>query len=281
MRILVAFKVTPDYETLRDADWTRVAAGDEAGTRYVRRVLNVFDESALELALRLRDEAAAAGEAAHGEATADAPELEALTVGGADSEPFLRTLLALGFARATRIEPPAPLEFAPAATASLIAARATRTEADLVLLGCRAGPGDGGLTPFFLAEALGWPCLTQLTELAPAGPGRVRVACAADDGVLRATLRLPGVLAVGNAVVSILRVPTLTQRLATRDRAVRVLAAPESRAGAAPGARGEPALLELAPIARRRAGLLMPGESPEARVRALLDALPGDLLETM
>lgn len=274
MRILVAFKVTPDYEALRDADWARVAAGDEAGTRYVRRVLNVFDESALELALRLRDEAAAT----HGPA-ADVPELQALTVGEADAGPFLRTLLALGFARAVRIAPPAPLEFAPAATASLIAAHAARIDADLVLLGSSTGPGDGGLVPFFAAESLGWPCLTQLTELGPGGSGRVRVVCAADDGVLHATLRLPGVLAVGNAVVSVLRVPTLTQRLAVRDRAVEVLPAAEAHAATTAQSREEPALLELAPIERRRAGRIMPGDTPEARIRALLQTLPGGLLE--
>ena len=64
MRIVVGFKVTPDYEALRPADWARAAAGDAAtraeATRYVRRVLNVFDEAALELSLRLRDARAAA-----------------------------------------------------------------------------------------------------------------------------------------------------------------------------------------------------------------------------
>ena len=59
VRIAVGFKVTPDYEALRPADWARAAADEAAAraeaTRYVRRVLNVFDEAALELALRLRD----------------------------------------------------------------------------------------------------------------------------------------------------------------------------------------------------------------------------------
>ena len=88
MRILVAFKVTPDYEALRDADWARVAASDAAGTRYVRRVLNVFDESALELALRLRDAATGAADGGSaGETGPGAIELEAVTVGLSSERP--------------------------------------------------------------------------------------------------------------------------------------------------------------------------------------------------
>ena len=60
MRIVVGFKVTPDYEALRPSDWAGAATGG-LQTRYVRRILSCFDESALELALRLRDARAERG----------------------------------------------------------------------------------------------------------------------------------------------------------------------------------------------------------------------------
>jgi electron transfer flavoprotein beta subunit len=60
MRILVSFKVTPDFEALREADWA-AAAADGVETRYVRRIINCFDESALELALRVADARAEQG----------------------------------------------------------------------------------------------------------------------------------------------------------------------------------------------------------------------------
>ena len=119
LRILVSFKVTPDFEALREADWLAGAADDAAGgaargveTRYVRRVLNCFDESALEMALRLSDARAERG---------SATSLGALSVGGRETEPYLKTLLALGYDRAARVEPEAALDFAPAVTASVIA----------------------------------------------------------------------------------------------------------------------------------------------------------------
>ena len=94
MRIAVGFKVTPDYEALRASDWARAAAGD-VDTRYVRRVLDTFDESALELALRLRD-----ARAGQGRETG----LAAFSVAGREADPFLKTLQALGFERAARVD---------------------------------------------------------------------------------------------------------------------------------------------------------------------------------
>ena len=150
MRVLVAFKVTPDLEALRDADW---AAATERGveTRYVRRILNCFDESALELVLRAADGLAGM-------------ELGAVSIGGREVEPYVKTLRALGYERATRIDPGAAqtehgasqtehgahdtatdLDFAPGVVASLIARYARDIDrSDLVVLGSTSGPGDGG-----------------------------------------------------------------------------------------------------------------------------------------
>ena len=118
MRIVVGFKVTPDYEALRPADWARAATDDAAARaeaiRYVRRVLNVFDEAALELSLRLRDARDALGLET---------SLAAFSVAGREADPFLRTLQALDF-ECARVEAGADLGFAPAATAALVAAGA-------------------------------------------------------------------------------------------------------------------------------------------------------------
>ena len=263
MRILVCFKVTPDYEALRDADWV-AGPGDAVRSRYVRRVLNCFDESALELALRLRDDAAGQGVVA---------ELGALSVGGRETKPFFATLHALGYERAARIEAGGALDYAPAATAALIAGYAQRVDrSDLLLLGSRCGPGDSGTVPFLVAEELGWPCVTQVTEVAPAGGG-LRVTCAADDGRLSLTVRPPCVLAIGNALVSHLRVPTLTDRLARRELRADVLAPGEVGVDLAEVLGDAPAALEgLERIDRTRAGVVVGGGTPAEMARALFAA---------
>jgi len=277
LRILVSFKVTPDFEALREADWAAAAADDAADgveTRYVRRVLNCFDESALEMALRLSDARAERGEAA---------SLGAVSVGGREVEPYLKTLQALGYERAARVEPEAALDFAPAVTAALIAGYVRQVDhSDLLLLGCRSGPGDSGAVPFLVAEALGWPCLTQVTEVEPLADERLRVACMAHDGLLRVTVRLPCVLAVGNAVVSHLRVPTLTDRLARRNVSIDVLSGADLGVDIAAEIRREPCMLAgLEAIDRARQGVIIGGATPRDKARALFDSHLKRLIEKL
>lgn len=264
IRIAVGFKVTPDYEALREADWVAGEA-DGVQTRFVPRVLNCFDESALELALRL-------SAALHDhDATV---HLGALSVGGRESKPFLETLLALGYGRAARVDPEMSLDFAPAVVAAIIAAWVRRVDrSDLLLLGCRSGPGDSGTVPFRIAEALGWPCLTQVVELEAQTADSVRVACTTDDGLLRLTLQPPCVLAVGNAVVSHLRVPTLSDRLARRDARVDVLAAADLGIDVGGELEGRASrLVGLEAIRRTRPSVIVGGATAREKARTLFAA---------
>jgi len=163
-------------------------------------------------------------------------------------------------------------DFAPGIVASIIASYARRiARSDLVVLGWRSGPGDSGTVPFRVAETLGWPCLTQVTEIEPLSDGRLRVACVADDGPLRLTLRGPCVLAVGNAVVSHLRVPTLKDRLARRDRPIEVLPAADLGVDVAAQRHHETCLLTgLETIDRSRRGPSAPKtSSPRGKFSAV------------
>jgi len=273
MRLLVCFKVTPDYEALREADWAAAEAG-RPRTRYVRRVLNCFDESALELALRLADAAAGTGQGL---------DLGALSVGGREAEPYLRTLLALGYGRAARVRPGTEADFVPALTAALVAEYARRVDrSDVVLLGARSGPGDSGTVPSLVADTLGWPCFGDVVDLEAASPGRLRFTASSGDGLLRATVRPPCVLVVGNAVVSHLRAPTLSDRLARKNVPVGVLEAADLGVDVAGEVRRTSAALTgLERIDRGRPGVLVGGETSRDQARALFDGhlshLIGDL----
>jgi electron transfer flavoprotein alpha/beta subunit len=277
MRIAVGFKVTPDFEALRAADWARLAAaegpeGRAEAARYVRRVFGVFDEAALELALRLRD-----ARADRGLPTG----LAAFTVGGPEATPFLATLQALGFACA-RVDPaagPSPtaggapgLDFAPAATALLVAACAQRLGSDVLLLGERGGPGGSGTVPFLAAEELGRPCVAGVTTVEPAADDRLRVTFADDDGPVRAVATTPCVLAVGNAVVSMLRVPTLRERLAVRDTPIAEYTAQDLGVDLQSALdRGAATLASVEPVDHGRAGVVVPGETPAEQAHALYE----------
>ena len=167
--------------------------------------------------------------------------------------------------------------------AALIAAYARRVAcSDLVMLGTSSGPGDGGTVPFRVAAALELPCLAQVTELDALADGRVRVACAADDGLLRLTLNGPCVLAVGNAVVSCLSAPTLKERLTVRDEPPEVLSDAELGVDldAELGREGA-TLVDLETIDRARAGTIVGGATPADAARDLYDGWLRDLLEKL
>jgi len=275
MRILVCCKVTPDFEALRESEWAAGAGSESEArveTRFTPRVLNCFDEAALETALRLSDQLAARGEEA---------ALAALSVGGQETEPFLATLRALGFERTVRVSPGADLDFRPAATAALIAAAARYLGGgELILLGDRAGPGDGGTVPFRVAEELGRPCLSRVTDVEAPADGRLRVGWTADDGLRRATISRPCILAVGNAVVAHLRVPTLGDRLVVRHHVTEVLSPADLGVDLeTAAAAGTCSLMGLDPVDRSRQAELIVGDTSRDRARAVYDAYVRKALE--
>ena len=125
--------------------------------------------------------------------------------------------------------------------------------------------------PFLLADELGLPCLAEVTEVETAAAGRLRVTFAA-GGRPVGDDRPPCVLAVGNAVVSMLRVPTLKDRLAARDRPVAVRPAADLDVDVAAMVAGEPAApAGLEAVDRSRAGVVVGGATPAAKARALYE----------
>ena len=92
----------------------------------------------------------------------------------------------------------------------------------------------------------------------------------AGDRPVRATVTPPCVLAVGNAVVSMLRVPTLKARLAARD--LRVAEVSDAQLGvdvAAARATEAVTLVGLETIDRARASTVVEGATAAEKARAL------------
>lgn len=173
------------------------------------RVLDAFDECALELALRLRDALAEQGVAV---------ALCALTFGGGSGDHlFDQRLFALGFSAVTRIEGVSPL-YDPRRKARLLADAARG--ADMVLCGMKSGRGGSGLTGSLVAAELSLPAIPEVCVIEAVAPDRLRVISEA-DGIRRTLLaRLPLMLMIGSAENAWLRVPTLRARMAVGSRSV-------------------------------------------------------------
>jgi electron transfer flavoprotein beta subunit len=219
LKIAVCFKVVPEFEQVVEADWDNFNLATDLS--YVKRVFGCFDESALEIALRLRSAWKSFGESV---------ECTALTASPLPS-PLCKTLFAAGFDRvldlsgamqgeeSQRGTSPEHCsgEFRPLYTAAVLGTYLEPSGYDLILAGRQAGYADTGIVPLALAEALGLPVITQVEEIAPCNGG-VEIRRVSDTGQELLRVRLPLLAIVGNSPVAALRAVTLSARMAVSKR---------------------------------------------------------------
>ena len=261
-RILVCFKIVNNFDDVLPGDWQDIGTG-EVDTSYTKRMLNCFDESALEMALCLREEYQALGEES---------ELTALTVNPGYADPAYKTLFALCYNQIAVVETEEALRFSPGSTAALLARYAReKGPFDLILTGREAGPGDSGQVPLLLCESLSLPCLTEVTDL-HAGPDGVLVQHDVDGGICTQKVYAPAVYAVGNAKKAYLRMPTLREKMAVKGRS------PERYAWNS-GAGSPARLLGLHREDNARACRFLEGEDMAEKARALYDEYFADFLK--
>jgi electron transfer flavoprotein beta subunit len=119
-------------------------------------LLSELDEYAVEQALQIADEA-------------DNAEITVLTVGPEDAKDALRKALSMGADKAVHVEDD-DLHGTDALGTSLVLARAVeKTGYDLVVCGMASTDGTMGVLPALLAERLGVPQVTLLSEVSVEG----------------------------------------------------------------------------------------------------------------
>ena len=154
MRFLVCIKQVPDSTTR-----VKVAAGGKAiVTDGVTWSISPYDEYAIELALE------------HKDAAADTI-VSVISVGGPRTKDALRQALAMGCDDATIVGGDGADTLGPLGVANALAAAVTDIKPDLVLCGKQASDDDQGFVGPALAEALGWPHVSQVTKIAPSAAG--------------------------------------------------------------------------------------------------------------
>lgn len=203
MRIVVCVKEVLDPSAVNNyalAGNLKIAAdGRTLEAAAVPRLINGYDEQAMEAALRIRD----AGTAA---------KIVAASI-GADPKNVLKHCAALGADEIVAIDPGAELDTG--ATAMLLAAYVrTSGGADLVLCGRQASDDDQGVVPVLLAEKLGVAAVTQARAVEVSGRS-LKVVRATPDGDEVVEGSLPAVVTVSNELGTP-RFPTAKGKMAAR-----------------------------------------------------------------
>jgi electron transfer flavoprotein beta subunit len=265
MKIVVCFKILADYARLSESDWN----WDErhfVDTSFVRNIFNCFDESALEMALKLT----------HPEKNfSDPAELTALTVDDQKSDLFLKHLMATGFDHAVRIQyrNDIDLRFNPGAISCLLAAYVLKQGHQLVFSGIQGGDGDNWQTGPMIAEHLGWPCIREVARVERTKtPDCLKVTSNIDNDLLVQTVKLPLVLTVGQSQESpFLRYPTLKQKLHAGKKQVTLVTTHELGIEEDRLINNDKTLVSLTRPAEEQSCIFVNGRTPGEMARQLYD----------
>jgi electron transfer flavoprotein beta subunit len=170
----------------------------------IPRLMNGYDEQAIEAALRIRD--------AGTDCTVSVVSL------GADLTALLRHALALGADDASAIEPPTGGGDHHVVAALLAAFIRSTGGADLVLCGRQASDDDQGVVPALIATTLELPLITvaQRVEITTdSGAPAVRVLRVTPEGAETVQAACPAVVTVSSELGEP-RYPTMPQKMAAR-----------------------------------------------------------------
>lgn len=192
MHAIACIRQVHDYEAPAELFAVEADGRTVRAAREVKTVIGLFDNHALEAALRLKD--------AHG------GTVTAVTLGPPAALDVLKRALHMGADAAVLVDEGPYGELDAAGTAAVLAAAVRRLAPfDVVLCGRQASDWDGGLVGAGLAEGLGLP-LASLVRGLEVQAGEARVDRLMEEGIEVAAVPLPCVLTVTNE----LNTPRLT-----------------------------------------------------------------------
>lgn len=208
MRVVVCIKEVLDPDAVNAyALAGRLEIGDDDRTltqTTIPRLMNAFDEQAIEAALRMRD------------AGTDVT-ICVVSVGSELTVP-LRHALALGADEVVAVEPPSSTGDCHTVAALLAAFIRSRGGADLVLCGRQASDDDQGVVPALIGESLGMPVVAVARDVEVSGSAEgpaVRVVRVTPDGDEVVEAACPAVVTISNELGEP-RYPTMPMKMAAR-----------------------------------------------------------------
>lgn len=166
----------------------------------IPRLMNAYDEQAIEAALRLRDSGV--------DTTVCAVSV------GADVTATLRHAFSLGVDEVVAISPPEDVEVDCHVVAALLTAFVRDRGADLVLTGRQASDDDQGVVPALMGEALGMPVVT-IARAIEADGSTLTVTRVTPDGDEVVAADLPAVVSVSSELGEP-RYPNVKMKMAAR-----------------------------------------------------------------
>ncbi|MCB2289850.1 hypothetical protein LGK97_08740 [Clostridium sp. CS001] len=202
MKVIVCFKELHDLEKMIPSDWQ--VFNKEPDVSYVGRIINCFDEIALELALRMKDEE-------------EHVTCIAVTVGNI-SKIAAKKIYASGYDEVVCLHCEGQ-EFNPKLIAETLAEFIKKEQPDLILTGKQAGYMDSGQVPGYLANELKLPLILDVVTCQHKKE-TCEVTHECEQGRYITEVMFPVLLSVSNSEIPGLRLATLKEQLVAGKRRV-------------------------------------------------------------
>jgi len=255
VHIIVLAKQVPDIEKvqfIKEKGWVDRKSADAE--------INPFDLNALEAAQQMKEKLGAT--------------VTVISMGPASAEAVLRESIARDADRGILLTDEALAGADTLATSYALAAAIKKVGAfDLILCGEKTVDGDTGQVGPSVAERLGIPHLSFVSELSEATADKVIAVVETASGSLKVEAGFP-LLIAGTKELNTPRLPTLKDKLRARKAEGEKWSAADLAADAAKlGCSGSPTWVERisVPPEKKRKGEVLKGEDASARLIAALD----------
>lgn len=211
MTIISCIKQVYDLDIVLKEDWIVNEEGGGIDIDYANRIINTFDQTSLEIMLRLKDK--------HKIMT------RAITLGDDSTDVILRKALSLGVDQVVRINTQERLDFMPNKVVNYLNSylKALVIEEDIAIIMCgrQADNASHGQTGQSLAAMLGWPCLTMVIDIEKVQEG-YRISRIVDEGIEHVIVDKPLVVTITQSENKLLRMATLRATLEAKKKPIQV-----------------------------------------------------------
>lgn len=214
IKSLVCVKSVPDLDQVSAGDWKYGEHLPEPEISYVNKIINSYDQNALELLLRLKDDYKGNGLEM---------KVDVLTIGDAKSVKILKDCCASGADSCVLVEHGVDYKYQYQAVAAILNAYAgLYGQYDIIMCGESAGPYDNGQTAFALSYTMNIPCISDVQRLEIAEEG-IKVVCKRDEEICQLLLKKPFIGTADSIRGLSLRLPTLKERLMSSKKNIEIL----------------------------------------------------------
>jgi len=207
MNLLVCFKIYSDLTKIKLED---LEISEEMGvdTHFLPNIINCFDESSLEFAIRLKEKNPSI-------------RISALTISKKSADPTLKSLLALGYDEVIRIKAEdEDIRFNPEVVSYNIGENLKSKPQDLILIGNESPLSNNAATAQLVSTQLNYPLITSVIDIKIKDDNSIICQIENNNAIFSQEIKLPCVLSMGNAIISKLRMPTLRERMQNKSREI-------------------------------------------------------------